>query len=82
MALLLTTTAIEHRIDSLDWPRCDKCQMPVQQFSVYESSSTGITFVATCHGEEQTVTVPNDVLIDMLGSHVGFGTAFTEENSR
>lgn len=79
MALLLSTNAIEHRIDALDWPRCAKCHMPVQEFSVFDAIDTGITLVAACHGDRQIVNVPDDVLTDMLGSHFGFGTAFTED---
>lgn len=79
MTLLLTTSAEEHIINPLDWPRCAKCNMPVQKFSVFDSLNAGITLVAECHGEQQAVTVPDEVLTEMLGSHMSFGTAFTEE---
>lgn len=78
MALLLTTTATEHHISTYDWPRCGKCHMPVQEFSVFDTIDTGITLMAACHGDREVVNVPDEVLVSMIGSRMGFGTAFKE----
>ena len=45
-------------IDIDDWPRCAKCDMPVEQFSGTDDG-TALTFVAMCHGEVQSATIPD-----------------------
>lgn len=80
MALLLETKAKEILISPLDWPRCAKCEMPVEKFSVIDTENA-MAFVAACHGQEQIVNVPDELWADMLGSHVNFGPAFSEDNT-
>lgn len=80
MMQLLGTTAIDKEVDPEDWPRCAKCRMPVEQFSVTDTGNS-ITFVAKCHGESELATIPDEVWDDMIGTHVNFGSAFTGENN-
>lgn len=76
--LLLTTSAEEKSITHRDYPRCARCHMPVEEFTVFDEQD-GITFVAACHGKRQVVKVPDVVLTDMFGSRLDIGLAFTED---
>ena len=62
-----------------DWPRCDKCEMPVQEFYVTDTGDA-LEFVAKCHDKVQIVKVSNE-LWDNVSSmlNVNIGPAFREE---
>ena len=77
MTLQLQTKATDIDIDPYDWPRCARCRMPVEQFSVTDTGDS-ITFVARCHGETEVATIPDEVWDTVLGTHVNFGTAFNQ----
>lgn len=81
MVLLLETKAKEININPLDWPRCAVCHMPVEKFILVDTCDD-ITFMVLCHGQEQVVQIPSDVLGSMLGSQMKFGLAFSEEHER
>lgn len=76
--LLLTTKARDINIVQEDWPRCDECDMPVEQFCITDSGDT-IALVARCHGEEETVVLPDETWDTVHSSHVDFGPAFAKE---
>ena len=61
MTLLLTTQAKDIEVDDGDWPRCAKCHMPVEHFWSIDTG-TSLIFVARCHGQEQIVEIPDEVL--------------------
>ena len=58
-----------------DWPGCAKCNMPVENFFVTDTGSE-LTFVAQCHGMEQSVKVPDCF---WEGQHVSVALAFEGE---
>lgn len=68
-----------HLIDDNDWPRCAKCDLPVENFCIDDTGNT-LTFVATCHGEEQLVEIPDSFWDQELVHTVSIGPAF-EENT-
>lgn len=43
-----------------DWPRCAKCDLPVEDFFAYEDDVT--VFVAMCHNEIEHVRLTPDLL--------------------
>lgn len=73
--LLLTTKAIDINIDPDDWPRCGKCHMPVEDFRASDTRDS-LIFVATCHGETELATIPDDMWDTMIGTHVKLEEAF------
>lgn len=75
--LLLETKAVVKHIDPWDWPRCRKCDMPVEEF---EATDTGdsLAFVARCHGEEELVQLPDSVWDDDNTYGVEWSYAFEE----
>lgn len=65
-------------IDPDDWPRCGVCDTPVEQFCVTDTGDA-LIFVATCHGEDETVTVPDSVWRDIRRvSDIVIGPAFVK----
>lgn len=75
MTLLLTTRAKEIDIDSRDWPRCAKCHLPVEDFRVSDTGDSLIV-VASCHGDEQVVTIPDDLWDSVIGRDFSIGPVF------
>lgn len=73
--LLLSTRAKDINIDPDDWPRCARCRMPVEDFRVSDTGDS-LMFVATCHGETEVATIPDDMWDTMIGTHVNLGEAF------
>ena len=76
--------SIKSQVNPIDWPRCGKCGMPVEDFYVLEnigaSRSITITLVALCHNEREEVTVPDDLIeADMRPDSITLGTAFNNE---
>lgn len=67
------------RIDDNDWPRCTKCDMPVENFYIDDTGNV-LNFVAQCHGKEQLVKVPDSFWDQELGHTVSIGPAFTEND--
>lgn len=81
MSLLLSDgTAKTLPVDPIDWPRCARCGLRVEEFSVTDTGDS-ITFVTQCHGQVESATVPDDVWDTMIGTHVNFGLAFNGENN-
>lgn len=79
MTLLLGTTAKDRDVSPIDWPRCAKCHMPVEDFRVTDTGDS-LMFVTTCHGETELATIPDDVWDTMMGTHVNLGQAFDNQN--
>lgn len=80
MTLLLTTQGKDIAIDPEDWPRCDKCNMPVENFCVTDTGDA-LIFVAACHEKQETVTLSDEIWDNVLTSTWSFGDigpAFTE----
>lgn len=75
---LLTTKAKDLAIDPEDWPRCARCDMPVEKFCVTDTGDA-LYLVAACHEKVQMVEVPDaiwDNVIQMFD--VEIGPAFSE----
>lgn len=77
MTLFLDTKALDYNIDPEDWPRCDVCHLPVEDFRVTDTGDS-IIFVTACHGETELATIPDDVWDTVMGTHVSFGRAFQQ----
>lgn len=76
---LLTVKRERIPIDQNDWPRCEQCSMPVEQFYVEEGEGA-LSIVAVCHGDREVVELPDEVLETLLGnSKLTVGPAFTGE---
>jgi hypothetical protein len=75
MSLLLETKAVDIEINSIDWPRCARCHMPVEYCRATDTGDS-IMFVTMCHGETELATIPDDVWDTMMGTHVNLGQAF------
>lgn len=77
---LLTVREERFSIDQDDWPRCEQCDMPVEQFYVEESAGE-LAAVAECHGQRQEVILSEEVLSMLVGNDAKFdvGPAFTGE---
>ncbi len=80
MTQLLTTKAVDIKIDEIDWPRCHRCQMPVESFRVSDTGD-GLIFVAACHGVEELVNFPDEMWDTIIGTHVNFGPAFCNKEN-
>jgi len=79
MTLLLATKAQVHEIDEYDWPRCARCHMPVENFVVTDTGDS-LALMATCHGEEELVHIPDTVWETAFGLGVSLGPAFKTED--
>lgn len=77
--LLLTTKAKDIKVIAEDWPRCDQCDMPVEEFCVTDTGDA-LILVATCHKKEETVTLTDDMWDNVNPSHVDIGPAFLQTN--
>lgn len=77
---LLTTTARDINIEQEDWPRCEVCDMPVEQFCVTDGGNA-IALAATCHGEVEMVVLLDDTWDTVHSSQVDFGPAFAKEQA-
>lgn len=75
---LLTTQALHIEVEPRDWPRCDRCDMPVQSFCIYDAPDA-LYIEAQCHGRYEVVRVPNEVTASMLGSYFNVEHVFGEE---
>lgn len=75
---LLTTRAKDINIDPDDWPRCSRCDMPVEDFGVSDTGDS-LIFVATCHGDTEVATIPDDMWDTMIGTHVHLEDAFQQK---
>lgn len=76
---LLTVERIP--VDQNDWPRCEQCNMPVEDFYVEEGTRI-LSIVAVCHGERQRVELPDEVLAELLeGNEIFIGPAFRGEQT-
>lgn len=64
-------------IDYVDWPRCAVCHMPVEDFGASDTGDS-LIFVATCHGQTETATIPDDMWDTMIGTHVHLDDAFKQ----
>ena len=53
---------MSEQISITDWPRCARCDMPVEQFYLDDESGE-ISLVAVCHGDRQVVVIPDDLAI-------------------
>jgi hypothetical protein len=73
--LLLTTNAKDISIHPDDWPRCAKCDMPVQEFKIVDCGYS-TTLVAACHGADEIIDVPDEILANVFGGYVRIGLAF------
>lgn len=80
MILLSDGNTKEIPVDPDDWPRCAKCRMPVEEFKVVDTGDS-YTFVAMCHGQVESATIPDDVWDTAVGTHVNFGLAFQGEQN-
>jgi len=79
----LTSPVIESKeieIDSSDWPRCDKCQMPVENFRATDHGDS-LTLMAECHGKREVVTLPDTLWDSVIGTHMNLGPAFTGDDT-
>jgi hypothetical protein len=78
MTLMLKPAGDHIDIDPVDWPRCGICRMPVEKFSVTDLGD-GLVFVAECHGDQETVKIPDSLWLDTVWSDLGsIGPAFTK----
>lgn len=66
-----------HIISEDDWPRCAKCDMPVENFVIADTGNT-LTFVATCHGKEELVHIPDSMWDTEFDQTVSIGPAFQD----
>lgn len=68
-------------IAEVDWPRCARCvQLPVHTFVAIPDELNDCTImVAECHGETETVIVPNKILRE--ADTIKIGLAFAEGDS-
>jgi hypothetical protein len=78
MTLLLETRAKVIAIDTEDWPRCDKCHMPVENFEVTDTGDS-LALMAACHGEVELVQIPDSVWDTVFSQGVSIGPAFKEK---
>lgn len=63
-----------------DWPRCAVCQQTVYKFQIlFDPVSGNMKFVATCHGREQVVSVPEQILTESKLETMAFNEAFAVE---
>lgn len=67
-------------VDPSDWPRCDKCDMPVEDFQVTDKGNS-LEFVARCHGDQELVVVPDEFWNDEVGAIVEIGPAFRQDEN-
>jgi hypothetical protein len=63
-------------IDTADWPRCGRCEMPVEQFWA-DVTPRSLIFVAVCHGKTETVEIPDELWDNSLPTTSDFGPAFS-----
>lgn len=69
------------QVDPIDWPRCAKCHMPVENFSVVVTDNS-TNFVAVCHGETESAMIEDETWDSVLGTpYVNFGSAFEGEQN-
>jgi hypothetical protein len=63
-------------IDEYDWPRCAKCEMPVEKFCVTDTGDA-LILMAACHGKEETVVLPDTIMDDITSTlDITIGPAF------
>lgn len=58
------------------YPRCAKCDTPVEKFCVTDTGDA-LTLVTTCHGNTETVILSDEVWDDVVIPYVSIGPAFT-----
>lgn len=74
---LLGTNAQRIIIERYDWPRCARCEMPVQGFVAYDTG-TDLIFQAECHGSTETVKFTNDDFNLAARDYFQLGQAFAD----
>lgn len=61
-----------------DWPRCHRCDMPVENFWAKDHGDS-LEFIAECHGEQEVTVISDEIWGGVLGTDLGtIGTAFTD----
>jgi hypothetical protein len=63
-------------IDEEDWPRCARCDTPVEDCFALTSERGTVWLVAQCHGDEQTIRLDAADLDDIEAATVTVGLAF------
>jgi len=59
------------------WPTCDVCNKPVETFEqVFDPVSNRVLLTVRCHGEEETMRVGMDQILDLIESGCSGGRAF------
>lgn len=61
-----------------DFPRCAKCEMPVEEFYLLERDNNA-EFVIKCHNKVERVLLTADTLIGLDTATIQIGIAFTED---
>ena len=76
---LIGTTAQQIQVERIDWPRCTRCDMPVEDFQCYDTQE-GLYFLAICHRATEVSIITAETLAGTFG--VNIGHAFTSSYSR
>lgn len=66
------------RVRTADWPRCGRCDMPVENFWADVDESC-VILVARCHGKTQVVEVPDELWDTWRPADFVLGPAFYAE---
>lgn len=73
---LLGTKARKIIINKFDWPRCGKCNMPVEDFQLYDTG-TEILVLAICHRASDLSILTAEDLLNPVG-YIRMGQAFAD----
>lgn len=59
------------------WPTCDVCDKPVREMETVTSlDDRYVVMTARCHGEEETMRIGMETILELVGSGVTGGRAF------
>lgn len=59
------------------WPRCARCQMPVEDFTI-GSLLDSVVLTAYCHGDTEIVQVPDKIWDEFSPNDVVITEAFAD----